>query len=520
MKMTIFRSFLAVVLLCISSQIQGQSKRDIQHQVNGVYVNLIQAIGQISQDAPTLTLVDSEISPARFFASSNSIEFEYKAYALCQSLGRDSLNAIAFILAHELAHCYKNHSMLAGNSNGYSSSFAEYNSLAMNSASDSTHVYEQEADLFSCFYSKIAGYSIKNASHILSSIYKGYSLPEKMIHYPDLSERIALADAIQKEAVELNHLYDLATLMLLSGEPKCAAILYKYLLNSKFGSREIFNNAGIACALEGLQYSPEASNAIILPFVIETQSRLNELDRGFSQLDSAKASTWFMKAKNMFEKSIILDKSYIPSHINLAILEALTNQFEDAFHTLSKARKITQAQGIFQSDIEYAAAIIADLQLGTGAFDSLRACAVLGMPKAINALQLIDSKKLSKRINASIEDQDSILTLKTRLNKQEFSSYSAKLLTGEGNVAIYSKISEGTTYLLMEFIHRDGFHRLIKMIETDSESPNIQLFHGTFQNAIEYKQEVNGFKKQLFESYSVIEKTVNEQPQLNYIIFN
>ena len=82
-------------------------------------------------------------------------------------------------------------------------------------------------------------------------------MPDKINRYPSLGDRKKIALTIEKQTSELYRLYDIASIMMLKGEYRCASILYKNILNKRFGSREIFNNMGVAYALEGLKYASD-----------------------------------------------------------------------------------------------------------------------------------------------------------------------------------------------------------------------------------------------------------------------
>ena len=149
----------------------AQSKAYIEKVVSEVYHNLNEAIGDGSHDIPTLVMSENKKSVAKYIPNGNKIEFEYQAYQICRKMGKDSLNAVAFILSHELGHYYRNHKWLSDVGSSYAGTeLGDQLELAKVSL-DTTIRIETEADEYSCFYSKMAGYSILNAAQFFDSLY-------------------------------------------------------------------------------------------------------------------------------------------------------------------------------------------------------------------------------------------------------------------------------------------------------------------------------------------------------------
>jgi len=77
-----------------------------------VFDDLVRAIGD-DRTRPDLRLLPQrETGRSRgvwFAPDQNLVTLEEQAYDLCVSLEADSLHALAFLLGHELAHCYKDH---------------------------------------------------------------------------------------------------------------------------------------------------------------------------------------------------------------------------------------------------------------------------------------------------------------------------------------------------------------------------------------------------------------------------
>ena len=101
-----------LVLILFGSFVNAQSSIT-EKNIRNVYSRLISSIGDMSRTPPVLVMVNSRLFVAQYVPSRNMIQLEYAAFDICRQLGEDSLDGIAFIIAHELGHYYRNHSWLS-----------------------------------------------------------------------------------------------------------------------------------------------------------------------------------------------------------------------------------------------------------------------------------------------------------------------------------------------------------------------------------------------------------------------
>ena len=495
---------------------QAQSKAYIDEVVNKVYHNLNEAIGDGSHDIPTLVMSEKNKSVARYIPNGNKIEFEYLAYQICRKMGKDSLNAVAFILSHELGHYYRDHKWLSDVGSSYAGTeLGDKLELAKESI-DTTIRYETEADEYSCFYSKIAGYSILNAPQFFDSLYIGYNLPDKINRYPSLGDRKKIALTIEKQTSELYRLYDIASIMMLKGEYRCASILYKNILNKRFGSREIFNNMGVAYALEGLKYASDEFKDLAFPFSIDLSSRLSGNLRGTDQTDSLKAASYFNRSKEMFEKSKKLDGHYLPAKINLAIVSALNYEFRFAYYLLSELEEIKTNNISEKLKIEYTRALIDFINHKENTIEKFKTLALNDQLAFItlNRLNHVDSSKTLQKSN----DDSLFLNLSKDFNKSKFVDLPIKLITGEGNVLIYNRDSSNIRYSMMEFKSSGGFSRVFYFVELNSSQ--ISVSSGNNSLVHEFQFGPHRIEKKHCKSYDVYNKMLDGNVERTFIDIN
>ncbi|MDQ4141268.1 MAG: hypothetical protein M3142_12195, partial [Bacteroidota bacterium] len=96
------------------------------------------------------------------------IQLSEEVYDLCRSLGKDSLDALAVLLSHELAHHYEKHDW--------------YYTFGIGKATNTTsrkeiERFESEADFYGCFYGELAGFSTGHVfPRVIDLLYQRFRL--------------------------------------------------------------------------------------------------------------------------------------------------------------------------------------------------------------------------------------------------------------------------------------------------------------------------------------------------------
>ena len=94
------RLTLGLLFVILSSNINAQQISEITSR--HVFDQIIHAIGNNNPRPPKLIFKDSERNPASYNPKHKTIVLENKVLEICYSFGEDSLNALSYILAHEL----------------------------------------------------------------------------------------------------------------------------------------------------------------------------------------------------------------------------------------------------------------------------------------------------------------------------------------------------------------------------------------------------------------------------------
>ena len=312
LKFTMNKVYLFLFLIHFSS-----FANNCNNSVKEIYQNIITSIGNNSLYPPELHFSDETRSVA--YMSSKGITIEQKTIDLF--CGKDNFeDKIAYIIAHELAHYYLEHSWMSNTGLSYASSIGEFveDSSSLYSAKQKK-LSESQADLYAGFYGQIAGYNTLGfGEEALTEVYESYSLPKELIGYPSFDERIDILNSRRNKANDLALLFELGNVLLLSKQYNLAKECYETILKNKFNSREISNNLGLSYLLYGISISEEDVANLLYPVYLDEQTRANtSKTRSGDLFNDPKAM--ISRATALFHKALLLDPGYLPSKQNLLV---------------------------------------------------------------------------------------------------------------------------------------------------------------------------------------------------------
>lgn len=300
-----FRTAILILIFLFFTELKAQD-------INTVFQNISNSFGS-QKKTPKLEIINNDKLVAQFVNGIEpKVQISKKTIALCRNLKKDSSNALASIFAHELAHYYKNHTectkYFAGNK-------SLLNSTSVNN--------EAEADRIGLVQSLLSGYaSTKIYNTMLEKIYSDFNLDKNLKGYLPLDKRQAQTQAVINEAEDNYRIFTAANFLIVTDNTLPAESVYDYL-SSKYESREIFNNAGVARILSVMDLmvknDPEKM-PFILPVETDAFTRLNfSIERSSESNDYTAICIQKLKdARDKFTKAIQLDKKYTLAYINLA----------------------------------------------------------------------------------------------------------------------------------------------------------------------------------------------------------
>lgn len=317
---------------------QSVSKKE---STKAVFNNLIQAYAN-AKSAPELKFISQKTGTsviARYIIEDGShlIEIDEKLINICFSMGQDSLNALAIILSHELAHYYNDHEWCSDYAYALSISNLKL-AKKINAASMAAKIEKETvADNHGLFYASVAGYSIFGCyNKLLVKVYSSYKLPQNQPGYPSLLDRKKIAkDAVTKS----NELYGYfkSGIKAINDAKYDDAILFFKKANAYIPYRENYNNLGVAKTRKSLLIKTKSYEEVnfpdrfLYPLEVENKSRLSINDT--RSLDDEKLEEYnnlLKEALKDFQEAIRIDPSFTKGYINLACVYDLMDNWEAA----------------------------------------------------------------------------------------------------------------------------------------------------------------------------------------------
>jgi hypothetical protein len=320
---------LSLVIICIWFGIilsYGQNNNRLIAQ--NVFNNITNSVGNNFPSPPKLNFVTSESKVA--YITNGNVYLEIKALdLLCEQPNKE--DAIAYVISHELAHHYLNHSWMKNIGFTYTSKLK--NELKKGFEGDNSRKTEEiQADLYGGFFSQISGYnSLIIGQDVLKSLYKNYNLPENIIGYPSLTDRENIVLNNLEELNKLSVIFKMGNLMVVTEDYNNASKCYEHILSKNFTSREIYNNLGATYLKRAIKFDDELSN-YEFPILFEQNSRASnkEATRGFDGLSESKTRDTIMYYLNLaddsFNRSAILDNKFIKPKVNLLVSEIIKSK--------------------------------------------------------------------------------------------------------------------------------------------------------------------------------------------------
>jgi tetratricopeptide (TPR) repeat protein len=311
--------------------------------VREVFSQLKNAKGDFRSRRPILRFVkDSGGGPAVAYPKQGLIVFEEKAYDICAGFGKDSLNALANILAHELVHCYEKHDWedyFAHESKGFGMDVG---------VKDEELEDEVQADYLGGFLSYQAGFTTFGiAPKFMEKVYETYHLTdEKLSRYPKLKERQAMAAQSEQKLKDLLDLFEMGN-FLAALELYDDALEYYLKVLEDFQSREVYNNVGVLSTLSAMKMFAPTENKFAYPVELDVRSSLNGT-RGNNAKELREEK--LMEALDYFEKARQYDAFYPIAYLNEGCAHALLGlsqkenaelEWEDAAVAANRAIRLT-----------------------------------------------------------------------------------------------------------------------------------------------------------------------------------
>ena len=231
-------------------------------------------------------------------------------------------DALALILAHELAHHYQGHKA--------PQRFAS----ALEPASEKE---EGEADHYGIKYCILAGYSVHDIySEILNQVYAEYRLPDKIDGYPSKKVRLEINQEQVEFLAPFAYLFNAAKFVFIHQDYRAAGIMYEELID-KYPGKEVYVNLGTCYALLALSEIRDPVSIYDYSFEIAPLSRLDNLSSQLKRgetTEKQRVVEWLNQAERAFREALKRAPDFHEATISLANIYILRENPERALGLL------------------------------------------------------------------------------------------------------------------------------------------------------------------------------------------
>lgn len=275
---------------------------------------------------------------AYYSPSNNTINFGEGIYDLAADLGADSLDIVATVMAHEIAHFYKDHGWAHAFGKANPDNDIKKNVKESMYDSDDRARMEAEADYFGGIFGYMSGYNTLGVGGaFFDKLYDALEIPDETFGYPSRQDRIAIYNNSKEMLEELIPVFNTANLLNLVRRYEKASMCYDHVIVT-FPSREMYNNAGVALAQEAMSmYSPEELK-FVYPFGLDLDTRLSHAGtKGAGESKEDKRLRLAKDALDLFNDALRIDDQYAPAYVNAALAHCLLGEYEMALGLANKA---------------------------------------------------------------------------------------------------------------------------------------------------------------------------------------
>lgn len=320
------------------SAFSGETTESVGGYKKMVAQKVFDALANTRADMPKPSLVLNQLpgSMASFNPDLLQVILDEKAYDVCTTFGKDSLNALAAILAHELVHYYERHDW----KRNFARENADLETSRLLQNLEEGLKQETQADYIGGFLAFSVGYNTYGIMRpLLEKLYKAYELPEELPGYPTLPERLKMVDGAMAQLRDLQIVFETANLLTILGQYGTASTYYRHILTT-YQSCEIYNNAGVNAALAALTLIDPSDLPYILPLELDPKSRLYAIKNNDLEKEARK-NALLETAMEQFKRALVLNDHYGTAYLNKACIHALKAEWEDAEYAIKKGKKKT-----------------------------------------------------------------------------------------------------------------------------------------------------------------------------------
>lgn len=236
-------------------------------------------------------------------------------FDVCREADKNSGAALAFVLAHEMAHFYLRHATFRN--------FAGQKQATVAEAESSQQ--EGEADQKGLLFAYLAGYDPEPVLDALfDKLYGRYNLADRLPGYPAKTARQQATKRSAPEFRTYGYLFAVGHALYCRETFAEAARCFEYVY-TRYPLKEAYNNFGVCRLQEVLRLKKKTPMSYFaLPFEVDPRNRLLRLSERGNATDGA-VTPLLDEASAAFRQAIAMDKIYQPAYLNGAIAGLLAD---------------------------------------------------------------------------------------------------------------------------------------------------------------------------------------------------
>ncbi|MBI1227533.1 MAG: hypothetical protein GC192_20035 [Bacteroidetes bacterium] len=328
-----------LVFACaITCRADATSKLNV---AQAVLDKLYLAAGQFAVPKPKLEMSKENGKGAAYYYAKNLIILDEKTYDICLKMGKDSMESLAFILAHELSHAFQKEAKKGKTPSNF---------LAYDQQFEADTRNEKGADINGVFTAYLAGYRLtKVLPKLLSLLYDSYGLTGKTIRgYPSLEERRRSVNEVIEISSKLIDLYEASSYLIAASNcsPNYkfydqAITNYEFILQYYQG-REVFNNLGVLYLYQAMQFYQDETDRFVYPVELDASTQLDKI-RGvpppiLTFNEKLQRLQLLTRATTYFMQAIALDRNFLTAKLNYVCALTLQQKPSDALAYFQKKK--------------------------------------------------------------------------------------------------------------------------------------------------------------------------------------
>ena len=313
-----------IVFIISSSFGQYQKAPDF---ANKVYDDIFNTMNDGKVIRPKLVISNNPAEVATYNPKEESeplIILGINFIQLIRNFGKDSCNALAHVIGHELAHVIlRQNDLISSIGSGYAS--VEYNrGIKKYKKVFQDSIFERQADEFAALYAHMAGYQTTGIGEtLLDSIYIRFKLSDsKLSRYPKLVERKKIVRLSEQKMKVLKMFFDASILSAISENHEMSETFNRAIISENFPSREIHNNLGVSSLIQAIKLLDSLEYPYRFPVSFDLNTRLTTTSE--RNLDN-QASEFLNKAHFHFSNALKSSPEYYVAWLNEAIVHFILN---------------------------------------------------------------------------------------------------------------------------------------------------------------------------------------------------